>query len=105
MKKTLFTHLLMIALALLSFGFLDVSAAFGYIHHSHNNYSSNTGGWPVHDAYVYENLRAINDFIKKNIDNDNSYSNHKKISSKQNSVGATVGDTDKELNNIMTNIK
>lgn len=99
MKKTWFTHLLIIALVPLSLGFLDVSAAFGYIYNNHNNYSSNTGGWPVHDAYVYEKLRAINDFTEKNIDSDNSYSNHKKISSKQNSVS----DADKELNNNMNN--
>ena len=99
MKKTWFTNLLMITLVTLSLGFLDVSAAFGYIYNNHNNYSSNTGGWPVYDAYVNENLRAINDFTKKNIDSDNSYSNHKKISSKQNSVS----DADKELNNNMNN--
>ena len=104
MKKTWFTNLLMIALVLLSLGFLDVSAAFGYIYNSHNNYKNNTGSdWPVYDAPYNENLRAINNFIKNNIDSDNSYSNHKKISttSKQNSV--SVSDADKELNNNMTN--
>ena len=102
MKKTWFTNLLMITLVTLSLGFWDVSAAFGYIYNNHNNYSNNTGGWPVYDAYVNENLRAINDFTKKNIDSDNSYSNHKKISSKQNSVSAS--DADKESNNnMMTN--
>ena len=99
MKKTWFTNLLMITLVTLSLGFLDVSSAFGYIYNNHNNYISNTGGWPVYDAYVNENLRAINDFTKKNIDSDNSYSNHKKISFKQNSVS----DAYKELNNNMNN--
>lgn len=103
MKKTWLTNLLMIALASFSLGFLDVSAAFGYIYNSHNNYKSNTGGWPVHDAYVYEKLQQNLDDFEKNIDSYNRYLNHKKISttSKQNSV--SVSNTNKELNNNMNN--
>ena len=65
MKKTWFTHLLIIALVPLSLGFLDVSTAFGYIHYSHNNYISNTSEWSVHDAYVYEKLQQNLDDLKK----------------------------------------
>ena len=98
MKKTWFTNLLMITLVLLSLGFLDVNLAFGYVHHSHNNYNDNTGGWPVYDASYNENLRAINNSIKNSLD---EYSNRNKTSttSKQNSVS----DADKELNNNMNN--
>ena len=97
MKTKWFTNLLMIALLQLSLGFFDVSLAFGYIYNSHNNYISNTGGWPVHDASYNENLRAINDSIQNHI---NIYSNHKKISSKQNDFAS---DANKELNNNIAN--